>query len=152
MSNPAVELAPFGRCAVCDEAAQRRSPLRKRSSMVNPWLAVGKFALENINTIIEVVTPVFTRKMVEALPSQTDLLNQQISELQAAASRNADQVKQLAEQLKEVVAGLNQAALNAAIEREKVQKWCFVSLAILIVSIIAAIAAFIVRCPPSWQS
>lgn len=113
--------------------------------MVVPWLSVGKFALANMDTIIEMVKPVFTRKKVEALPSQTDLLNQQISELQAAASSNADQVKQLAEQLKEIVAGLNQAALNVATEREKMQKLCLVSIAISVVSIIVAVAAIIAR-------
>ena len=78
-----------------------------------PWLAVGKLVLANLDTIIGVVKPAFTRKKVEALPSQTDLLNQQIAELQAAASSNADQVKQLASQVKEVVAALEQAATDA---------------------------------------
>ena len=61
--------------------------------MAVPWLAVGKLVLANLDTIIGVVKPAFTRKKVEALPSQTDLLNQQISELQAAASGNAEQIK-----------------------------------------------------------
>ena len=74
-----------------------------------------------------VVKPAFTRKKVEALPSQTDLLNQQISELQAAASGNAEQVKQLAAQLKEVVAALEQAARSAESEREKLEN-CAASL------------------------
>ena len=113
--------------------------------MVVPWLAVGKLVLANLDTIIGVVKPVFTRKKVEALPSQTDLLNQQISELQAAASTNAEQVKQLAAQLKEVVAALDQAEVNAATEREKVRRLCFISIAVSVVSIIAAIVLIIVR-------
>ena len=43
--------------------------------MAVPWLAVGKLVLANLDTIIGVVKPAFTRKQVEALPSQTDLLN-----------------------------------------------------------------------------
>ena len=55
--------------------------------MAVPWLAVGKLVLSNLDTIIGVVKPGFTRKKVDGLPSQTDLLNQQIAELQAAGSR-----------------------------------------------------------------
>ena len=77
--------------------------------MAVPWLAVGKLVLNNLDTIIGVVKPGFTRKKVDGLPSQTDLLNQQIAELQAAASSNAEQIKQLAAQVKEVVAALAQA-------------------------------------------
>ena len=113
--------------------------------MAVPWLAVGKLVLANLDTIIGVVKPAFTRKKVEALPSQTDLLNQQISELQAAASGNAEQIRQLASQLKEVVAALEQAARSAASEREKLRRLCLVAMAISVVSIIAVIASVIVR-------
>jgi len=113
--------------------------------MAVPWLAVGKLVLANLDTIIGVVKPAFTRKKVEALPSQTDLLNQQISELQAAASGNAEQIRQLASQLKEVVAALEQAARSAASEREKLRRLCLVAMAISVVSIIAVIASLIVR-------
>jgi methyl-accepting chemotaxis protein len=113
--------------------------------MALPWLAVGQLVLANLETIIGVVKPAFTRKKVEALPSQTDLLNQQISELQAAASSNADQIGQLAAQLKEVVAGLEQAARNAQSERRKLGTLCFVAMAISLVSIVAVIALTMVR-------
>ena len=111
--------------------------------MAVPWLAVGKLVLDNLDTIMGVVKPAFTRKKVEALPSQTDLLNQQISELQAAASGNAEQIRQLAAQLKEVVAALEQAAKSAESEREKLRSLCVTALAISIISIIA-VAAFII--------
>ena len=110
-----------------------------------PWVAIGKLVLANLDTIIGVVKPAFTRKKVEALPNQTDLLNQQISELQAAASGNAEQIKQLAGQLKDVVAALEQAATSAASEREKVRILCLVAIAISVVSIIAVIALLIVQ-------
>ena len=113
--------------------------------MAVSWLAIGKLVLTNLDTIIEVVKPVLTRKKVEALPSQTDLLNQQISELQTAASGNAEHIKQLAAQLKEVIAALEQSAMSAVSEREKLRKLCFVAMAISVVSIIAVIASVIVR-------
>jgi len=113
--------------------------------MAVPWLAVGKLVLDNLDSIIGVVRPAFTRKKVEALPSQTDLLNQQIAELQAAASGNAEQIKQLAAQLKEVVAALEEAASNAESERQELARRCLVAMAISVVSIIAVTAWIIVR-------
>ena len=108
--------------------------------MAVPWLAVGKLVLDNLDTIMGVVKPAFTRKKVEALPSQTDLLNQQISELQAAASGNAEQIGQLAAQLKEVVAALEQAAKSAESEREKLRSLCVAAIAISVVSTIVVVA------------
>jgi hypothetical protein len=112
--------------------------------MALPWLAVGQLVLTNLDTIIGVVKPAFTRKKVEGLPSQTDLLNQQIAELQAAASSNAEQIKQLAAQLKDLVAALEQAARSAQSERQKLGRLCFVAMAISLISIVA-VALIIVR-------
>ena len=91
-----------------------------------PWLAVGQLVLTNLDTIIGVVKPAFTRKKVEGLPSQADLLNQQILELQAAASSNADQIRQLA-------------------ARQKMGQLSLVAMAISLISIVAVIALIIVR-------
>lgn len=108
--------------------------------MAVPWLAVGKLVLANLDTVIGVVKPVFTRKKVEGLPNEADLLNQQIAELQAAASGNAEQITQLAAQMKEVVAALEQAAASAASERARLRRLCFAAIAISIASIIVAVA------------
>jgi methyl-accepting chemotaxis protein len=113
--------------------------------MALPWLAVGQLVLTNLDTIIGVVKPAFTRKKVEALPNQTDLLNQQISELQAAASSNADQISQLATQIKEVVAALEQAARSAQLERQKLGRLCFTAIAISLISIAAVVTLIFVR-------
>lgn len=113
--------------------------------MVVPWLAVGKLVLANLDTIIGVVKPAFTRKKVETLPTQTELLNQQISELQAAASGNAEQIKQLAAQMKEVVAAFEQAAIVAASERAKLRMLCLVAMATSVVSVIAVVALITAR-------
>ncbi|HZI28503.1 MAG TPA: hypothetical protein VFD64_10110 [Gemmatimonadaceae bacterium] len=113
--------------------------------MALPWLAVGQLVLTNLDTIIGVVKPAFTRKKVEGLPSQADLLNQQILELQAAASSNADQIRQLAAQLKEVIAALEQAARSAQSERQNLRRLCLVATAISLMSIVAVIALIIAR-------
>lgn len=106
-----------------------------------PWLAVGKLVLANLDTIIGVVKPVFTRKKVEVLPNQTDLLNVQIAELQAAASGNAEQITQLAAQLKEVVTAVEQAATSAASERKILRSLCLAAIAISAISLAAVVAS-----------
>jgi hypothetical protein len=73
------------------------------------WLIPAlKAALPHIGTIISAAAPVFTRKADAA--NQTLLLQQQITELQSAASQNAAHIKELAEQLQSTVAALEQAA------------------------------------------
>lgn len=113
--------------------------------MAVPWLAVGKLVLANLDTVIGVVKPAFTRKKVEGLSSQEELLNQQIAELQAAASGNAEQIRQLAAQLKEVVAALEQAAERAASERATVRILCLVAIALSVASVIAIVASILAR-------
>ena len=70
-----------------------------------PWLVVGNLVLGNLDKIMAVVRPGFTRRKIDAVDTQTDLLNQQIAELQAAAAANAEQIRALAAQLKDVVSG-----------------------------------------------
>jgi methyl-accepting chemotaxis protein len=113
--------------------------------MALPWIAVAQLVLTNLDTIIGVVKPAFTRSKVEVLPNQTDLLNQQISELQAAASSNADQIRQLAAQIKEVVAALEQVAMSAQSERQTFRRLSLVAVAISLISIVAVIALIIMR-------
>lgn len=105
-----------------------------------PWLTVGKLVLANLDTIIGVVKPVFTRKSAEAAPNQADLLNQQIAELQAAASGNSERIGKLAAQLKEVVAGLEQAAASAAAEHARTRRlsWAGVAMGAAALLIVAA--------------
>jgi len=111
--------------------------------MAVPWLTVGKLLLGNLDTIIDVVKPAFTRKKVDALPSQTDLLNQQIAELQAAASNNAEQIKQLAAQVKELVAALAQAGAEAAAQRAAARRWAFTAVGISGVSMLLAVVSLV---------
>ena len=82
-----------------------------------PWLALGSLVLGNLDNIMKVVRPVFTRKKLEDVTDRTALLDQQIAELQAAAASNAEQIRELAVQLKEVVAALAQSAAEVSAER-----------------------------------
>lgn len=113
--------------------------------MAVPWLVVGKLVLSNLDTIIGVVKPVFTRKKVETFPTQADLLNQQIVELQVAASNNAEQISKLAAQVKEVVGALAQAAADAATERVAARRLSLAAMAVSTLALLLAVLVTAVR-------
>ena len=113
--------------------------------MALPWLTVGTLVLGNLDTIIAVVKPAFTKKQVEALPSQTDLLNQQIVELQAAASSNAEQIHQLAEQVKELVEALAQAGADAAEQRAAARRWSLAAISVSVVALMLSVGMVVMR-------
>src|SRR4051812_45661748 len=75
------------------------------------WLIPAlKAVLPHVKTIYETAAPVFTKKRAEAVPDPTQLLQQQIGELQSAAAQNTAHVKELAAQLQSTVAALQEAA------------------------------------------
>jgi hypothetical protein len=103
-----------------------------------PWLAVGNLVLGNLDKILDVVRPGFTRRKIEAVDAQADLLNQQIGELQSAALANTEQIRALAAQLKEVVSGLEQAAATAARERAATRRISYVACALAVAALVMA--------------
>ncbi len=107
-----------------------------------PWLAVGSLVLGNLDKIMSVVRPAFTRSKDES-GNPTELLNQQITELQAAAASNAEQIKVLAEQLKDVVAALEQAGTAAAADRAATRKLAAIALAVGAAGLLTGIVALL---------
>jgi predicted HAD superfamily Cof-like phosphohydrolase len=106
-----------------------------------PWLAVGQLVLGNLDKIIAVVRPGFTRKQGDAATARADLIDQQIAELQSAAANNAEQIAALATQLKEVVAALEQAALEAAAQRTAARRLALAAGVIALIALAVAAAA-----------
>jgi len=103
------------------------------------WLLPAlKAVLPHIGTIISAAAPVFTRKADVA--NQTLLLQQQITELQSAASQNAAHIKELAEQLQSTVAALEQAA---SIAEAKFRRALFVCVAATALSTISLVIALV---------
>jgi uncharacterized protein YlxW (UPF0749 family) len=99
------------------------------------WLIPAlKAALPHIAAIISAAAPVFTRKNADAVANQTLLLQQQITELQSAASQNAAHIKELAEQLQSTVAALEQAA---SIAETKLRRALLLCVASMVLSAIA---------------
>jgi len=89
-----------------------------------------KAILPHVSDVVSAVRPAFTRKKVETATSAGDPLQQQIAELQAAASQNADHIKELAAQLQSTVAALKRAVVM-----------CVVVMAISVAALFVALAA-----------
>jgi hypothetical protein len=93
-------------------------------------LAALKAVLPYVDTIVSVATPLLTKKKLDAGTAQTELLQQQIAELQAAASQNAENIKEVAEQLKTVVLALEGSAANLERAHRRLRVFCIVAIAL----------------------
>jgi tetrahydromethanopterin S-methyltransferase subunit B len=70
--------------------------------------------LPHVGTIVSAASPVFTKKSAEATANQATALQEQINELQAAASANDAHIKALAAQLQETLQAIEASAALAA--------------------------------------
>jgi hypothetical protein len=110
------------------------------------WLLPAlKAVLPHIGTIVDVATPVFTRKSATAAANQAQLAQQQIAELQTAATQNAANIKALAEQLQGTVAALQQAAAIADARLKRALLLCTSALALGIIALAAALIPLFAR-------
>jgi len=75
------------------------------------WLPALKAVLPYVTNIVTTAIPVFTARKGQDRAIETTA--QQITELQGAATQNAESVKVLAEQLQRTVVAVEQAAVNA---------------------------------------
>ena len=107
-----------------------------------PWLAVGSLVLGNLDKIMSVVRPAFTRR-TDAADNQAEILNQQIAELQTAAAANAEQIRTLAAQLKDVVAALEQAGTAAAEDRAATRRLAAIALLVGLAGLVTGIVALL---------
>ena len=100
------------------------------------WPAV-KLILPHVGNIVAAAKPAFTKKAGDPA-EQAGVVQQQIAELQSAASENATHIKELAEQLRLTVAALQ----HAAVETEKRIKRAYtIAASAVCVSIVAAAVA-----------
>ena len=98
-------------------------------------LPAVKAILPYLSSIITAAIPVFTtRKSNEEAAAKTNLLRQQIDELQSAASQNAVHIKELAEQLQKTVAALEQEAAVAEARSGRMIAVCGIALAVSVIA------------------
>lgn len=79
------------------------------------WLLPAvKAILPHVGTIVSAALPVFkSRKIDDSAPTQEALLQRQITELQTVASQNAVHIKELAEQLRQMVVTLEEGVISS---------------------------------------
>lgn len=99
------------------------------------FLPAVKLILPHVGNIVAAAKPAFTRRR-EAADQTT--VQQQIAELQAAATENAALVKELAEQLQLTVTALEQAA---TVTQERVKRLYAISVAAMLVALTALFLA-----------
>jgi hypothetical protein len=108
------------------------------------FLPALKAVLPHVGTLITAAAPVFTRKSAEAA-NQVQLMQQQIAELQGAATQNADNIKALAVQLQETLAALHQAAAIAEARLRRAFALCMVAVALSAVTLGVALYQILAR-------
>ena len=100
------------------------------------FMPAVKVILPFISPIIGAALPVFSsRKGDEAAVAQASLVQQQITELQSATSQNAANIKELAAQLQNTVAALEQGALIAEARLKKISLLCVVAIAVSVIAL-----------------
>jgi hypothetical protein len=111
------------------------------------WLIPAvKAILPFISPIVSSALPVFTtRRSDEMAAAQSSVLQQQITELQTAASQNALHVKELAEQLQRTVTALEQGASIAESRFRQTTVLCGVAITLSLVAIAVSLTA------PWWR-
>ena len=107
-----------------------------------PWLIPAlKAVLPHVGTIISTAAPVFTKKTGDTVTNHNLLLQQQITELQTAASQNATHVRELAAQLQSTVAALEEAASVADARMRRVLLLCAAAIGVSAVAMAVALVA-----------
>jgi hypothetical protein len=109
------------------------------------WLIpVLKSVLPYVGTIVSAAAPVFTKKNADAA-NQAMLQQQQINELQAAASANDEHIKALAMQLQSTVEALEKGASLADKRHLRMIVLCILSLMVSMVSLGTALYILVAR-------
>jgi hypothetical protein len=99
------------------------------------WLIPAlKAVLPHVGDIIGAAKPVFTRRK----PESGGDVQQQITELQAAASQNSEHVKELAEQLQSTLTALEKTAELADMRLKRATVFSAVAVSISIAALLVA--------------
>lgn len=106
------------------------------------WLPVIKASLPYVTQIVTAAIPAFTSKPTNAPPDE--IVPQQIEELQAAVTHNAEAVKGLAMRLQETIEALDQSAVRLEAELARHRRMTMLAIAAATVSAVVAITAIVV--------
>jgi Flp pilus assembly protein TadB len=100
------------------------------------WLFPAlKAVLPHVGTILSAAAPVFTKKSADAAPNQTSMLQQQVTELQAAVAKNDTHIKDLAMQMRTTLEALEQGAALAEHRYQRLLTMCLATGVVAAVSL-----------------
>lgn len=105
---------------------------------MSAWFTAIKAVLPHIGSIVSAAAPVFTRRAEPAPQSQ--VLQQQIAELQNASAQNAAYIKDLAAQITSAIAALEQAAV---VHERRLRRAYIVAIAALGIAVMALVLVVI---------
>ena len=100
------------------------------------WIPLIKTALPYVVQVLSVAIPAFTSKAGDKKASE--IIPEQITELQSAVTQNAESVKMLAEQLKGTIEGVDTAAIKIQQEVASLRRQCLIAIIIAAVSLVFA--------------
>jgi len=109
---------------------------------VAAWIPLLKTALPYVAQVLSVAIPAFTSK---AGNKTSDIIPEQIKELQSAVIQNAESVKTLAEHLKGTIEGVDSAAIKLQQEVVSLKRQCLITLIIAGASLAIAVWAILSR-------
>lgn len=104
---------------------------------MSTWLTVGKLLVGNLDTIINVSRPLFTRKG----PDTSALMRQQIEELQGASVLHGEQIAEIASDLKEILAMFDRAEAEAEAERLRAKVVSTFAIGVAVVALLLSVVA-----------
>ena len=104
-----------------------------------------KSVLPYVGTIVSAAAPVFTKKSADAAANQALLQQQQITELQAAASGNDAHIKELALQMQNTLGVLEKAAALADKRHLRIMVLCISAIIISVTSLVISIYIVLAR-------
>jgi len=110
------------------------------------WLIPAlKAVLPHVGTIVSAAAPAFTKKSADVVANQTMLLQQQITELQAAASENDAHIKELAAQIQNTVEALEKGASLAERRHQRILVLCIAATVLSVTSLCTALFILVGR-------
>ncbi len=110
------------------------------------WLfPILKAVLPNIGTIVSATAPIFTKKSADAVADQSMLLQQQITELQVAASKNDAHIRALAAQIQNTVAALEKGASIVERRHQRILFLCIAATVLSVTALCIALFMLVVR-------
>lgn len=105
------------------------------------WLPALKAILPYVSQVVSVALPVFT-KMADKNKAE-DVIPNQILELQAAATHNAESLKVLADQLQKTITSIESGALRMESELRAIRRLSVVAILLSLVALAAGIASWL---------